>query len=222
LKNFNNIKGVFFDLDGTLFDTAPELSFATNQMLKDIDLQELESDIIKSFIGKGADNLVMKSISYSSDQDSEILFKKARKLFDKYYILNAAQSLPYDGVEETLMKLKKKKLSLACVTNKPEIYTHAILEKSGLISYLDLVVSGDTVTRKKPDPMPLQYSCDKLKLEPKEAIMVGDSCNDIEAGFSAGTYVVTVPYGYQYGQSIESNKVDIAINNINDLVPIIN
>jgi phosphoglycolate phosphatase len=222
LKKFTNIKGIFFDLDGTLFDSAPELSFATNQMLKDIDLQELESDVIKSFIGKGADNLVRKSISYSSKQYSEVLFKKARKLFDKYYILNAAQSLPYDGVEEALMKLKKKKISLACVTNKPEIYTHAILEESGLISYLDLIVAGDTVSRKKPDPMPLQYSCDKLELEPKQVIMVGDSCNDIEAGFSAGTYVVTVPYGYQYGQSIESDKVDLAIKNLNDLVTIIN
>ena len=222
MKKFNNIKGVFFDLDGTLFDTAPELSFATNQMLKDLDLQELESDIIKSFIGRGADNLIRKSISYFSKDDSETLFKEARKLFDKYYISNAGQSLPYDGVEEALIKLKEKKLSLACVTNKPEIYTHVILEESGLISYLDLVVSGDTVSRKKPDPMPLHYSCDKLELDPKQAIMVGDSCNDIEAGFSAGTYVVTVPYGYQYGQSIESDKVDLAINNINDLVPIIN
>ena len=222
MKKFTNIKGVFFDLDGTLFDTAPELSFATNKMLKDIDLQGLESNVIKSFIGKGADNLVRKSISYSSNKNPEALFKKARKLFDKYYILNAAQSLPYDGVKETLIKLKKKKLSLACVTNKPEIYTHAILKKSGLIAYLDLVVSGDTVSRKKPDPMPLHYSCDKLELVPKEAIMVGDSCNDIEAGFSAGTYVVTVPYGYQYGQSIESDKVDLAIKNLNDLVTIIN
>jgi phosphoglycolate phosphatase len=222
LKKFTNIKGVFFDLDGTLFDTAPELIFTINQMLKDIDLQELEGDIIKSFIGKGADNLVRKSISYSSKKDPESLFKKARKLFDKYYILNAAQSLPYYGVEETLMKLKKKKLYLACITNKPEIYTHAILKKSGLIAYLDLVVSGNTVSRKKPNPMPVQFSCVKLELEPKEAIMVGDSCNDIDAGFSAGTYVVTVPYGYQYGQSIESDKVDLAIKNLNDLVAIIN
>ena len=222
MKKFKNIKGIFFDLDGTLFDTAPELSFATNQMLKDLDLQELESDIIKGFIGRGADNLIRKAISYSSKQDSEALFKKARKLFDKYYILNAAQSLPYDGVEEALIELKNKKLSLACVTNKPEIFTNTILEKSGLVSYLDLVVSGDTVNRKKPDPMPLQYSCDKLELKPKQAIMVGDSCNDIDAGFSAGTYVVTVPYGYQYGQSIKSDKVDLAIKNLNDLIPIIN
>ena len=222
MKKFNNIKGVFFDLDGTLFDTAPEIIFATNQMLKDLDLQELESDIIKSFIGKGADNLIRKSILYSSKEDSEALFKAARRLFDKHYILNAAQSLPYDGVEGALIKLKKKKLTLACITNKPEIFTQAILEGSGLISYLDLVVSGDTVSKKKPDAMPLQYSCEALELEPKEAIMVGDSCNDIEAGFSAGTYVVTVPYGYQYGQSIESDKVDLAIENLNDLVTIIN
>ena len=222
MKKFNNIKGVFFDLDGTLFNTAPELSFATNQMLKDLNLQELGSDIIKSFIGKGADNLVRKSISYSSKGNSESLFKEARKLFDIYYILNASQSLPYEGVEEVLQKLKNKKLSLACVTNKPKIFTHAILKESGLISYLDLVVSGDTVSRKKPDPMPLHYSCAKLELDPKQAIMVGDSCTDIEAGLSAGTYVITVPYGYQYGQSIESDKVDLAINNLNDLVLIIN
>jgi len=222
LKKFKNIKGIFFDLDGTLFDTAPELSFATNQMLKDLDLQELESDIIKSFIGRGADNLIRKSILHSSQKDFEVLFKEARKLFNKYYLLNAAKSLPYDGVEEALIELKNMKLSLACVTNKPEIFTHMILEKSGLVSYLDLVVSGDTVNRKKPDPMPLQYSCDKLELEPKQAIMVGDSCNDIDAGFSAGTYVVTVPYGYQYGQSIKSDKVDLAIKNLNDLIPIIN
>ena len=222
MKKFKNIKGIFFDLDGTLFDTAPELSFATNQMLKDLDLQELESDIIKSFIGRGADNLIRKSILHSSQKDFEVLFKEARKLFNKYYLLNAAKSLPYDGVEEALIELKNMKLSLACVTNKPEIFTHMILEKSGLVSYLDLVVSGDTVNRKKPDPMPLQYSCDKLELEPKQAIMVGDSCNDIDAGFSAGTYVVTVPYGYQYGQSIKSDKVDLAIKNLNDLIPIIN
>ena len=222
MKKFNNIKGVFFDLDGTLFNTAPELSFTINQMLKDLDLQELKSDIIQSFIGKGADNLVRKSISYSSKENSESLFKAARKLFDTYYILNASKSLPYEGVEEVFQKLKNKKLSLACITNKPEIFTHSILKESGLISYLDLVVSGDTVSRKKPDPMPLQYCCDKLKLEPKQAIMVGDSCTDIEAGLSAGTYVITVPYGYQYGQSIESDKVDLAINNLNDLVLIIN
>ena len=64
MKKFNNIKGVFFDLDGTLFDTAPEIIFATNQMLKDLSLHELERNLIKSFIGKGADNLIRKSISF--------------------------------------------------------------------------------------------------------------------------------------------------------------
>ena len=68
MKKFNNIKGVFFDLDGTLFDTAPEIIFATNQMLKDLSLHELERNLIKSFIGKGADNLIRKSISSASNK----------------------------------------------------------------------------------------------------------------------------------------------------------
>jgi len=222
LKKFNNIKGVFFDLDGTLFDTAPEIIFATNQTLKGLGLTELDNKIIKGFIGKGVDNLLKKTLSYSTKKTSDDLFLDAKKLFNKYYTLNASKSFPYDGAKKVLIKLKKKKLALACITNKPEVFTMAILKKSGLISYLDLVVSGDSVSKKKPDPMPLKYGCDMLKIDPKETIMVGDSCNDIEAGFSAGTFIVTVPYGYQYGQSITSNKVDLAIKNLNDLVEIIN
>tara|TARA_B110000003_G_C16510195_1_gene480891 strand:- start:557 stop:769 length:213 start_codon:yes stop_codon:yes gene_type:complete len=70
--------------------------------------------------------------------------------------------------------------------------------------------------------MPLQYGCDILKVKPNEVIMVGDSCNDINAGYAAGTYVVTVPYGYQYGESIISDKVDLAILNLLDLNPLVN
>ena len=78
MKKFNNIKGVFFDLDGTLFDTAPEIIFATNQMLKDLSLQELERNLIKSFIGKGADNLIRKSISSASKKALKFYLKKPR------------------------------------------------------------------------------------------------------------------------------------------------
>ena len=222
LKNFVNIKGIFFDLDGTLFDTAPELIVAINAMLNDMSLGELEEESIKNFIGRGAENLIKKSIGLSSGKSPDVYFEEGDSLFKKHYIMNAAESKIYEGAEDTLKKLRSKGILLACVTNKPEIYTKALLKKSGLSSYLDLIVSGDTVTRMKPDPMPLQYGCDILKLKPSEVIMVGDSCNDINAGYAAGTFVVTVPYGYQYGESIISKKVDLAILNLLDLSPVVN
>lgn len=222
MKKFTNIKGIFFDLDGTLFDTAPELIVAINLMLKGLDLNPLDASIIVNFIGKGTENLIKKSIKRSSGKDTELFIKNGERLFKKYYTMNASNSLAYDGVEDTLINLKKANILLACVTNKPEIYTKALLKKSGLDNYLDLIVSGDTVGKKKPDPLPLKHSCDVLKLNPNEVIMVGDSCNDIDAGYAAGTYVVTVPYGYQYGKSIISHKVDLAISNLPELNAVVN
>jgi phosphoglycolate phosphatase len=87
---------------------------------------------------------------------------------------------------------------------------------------MDIIVSGDTTEKKKPDPLPIQYALNQLTIGAKEAIMVGDSCVDIEAGFAAGTYIVTVPYGYQYGESIISDKVDYAMSHFKELTQIIN
>ena len=76
------------------------------------------------------------------------------------------------------------------------------MNKSGLNEYMDIIVSGDTTEKKKPDPVPIKYALNQIKIDPKDAIMVGDSCIDIEAGFAAGTFVITVPYGYQYHHSL--------------------
>jgi phosphoglycolate phosphatase len=120
------------------------------------------------------------------------------------------------------MQLNQKGLKLACVTNKPKHFTHKILKEHKMDQLLDFIVSGDEVEKKKPDPMPIHLTCQTLQIKPIESIMVGDSCLDIDAGYNAGTFVVTVPYGYQSGQSIKSNKVDLAVNNLTELLAVIN
>ena len=137
------------------------------------------------------------------------------------YSLNAHESLPYDGVIETINFLKNKDIKLACITNKPSIFTDKILFNSGLVDSLDLILSGDSLERMKPDPLPLTFSCDYFKIKPNEAIMVGDSINDIEAGLAAETYVVTVPYGYQSGENIHIPKVDFAATTFSDIQSIV-
>lgn len=222
MGKFNNIKAILFDLDGTLFETAPELAEAVNLMLKDLEMAELKTNEIKRFIGRGAENLIKQSIEVSSKKDPTPVFAKAAKLFAHHYSLISANSLMYEGVEKSIIDLKAKDFLLGCVTNKPAIYTEALMNHSRLSDFMDIIVSGDTTEKKKPDPLPILHALNQLNIEPKDAIMVGDSVVDIEAGFEAGTYIFTVPYGYQFGESIISDKVDYAMSNFSELTQIIN
>ena len=222
MGKFNNIKAILFDLDGTLFETAPELAEAVNLMLKDLEMAELKTNEIKRFIGRGAENLIKQSIEVSSKKDPTPVYTYAEKLFAHHYSLISANSLMYEGVEKSIIDLKAKDFLLGCVTNKPAIYTEALMNNSRLSDFMDIIVSGDTTEKKKPDPLPILHALNQLNIEPKDAIMVGDSVVDIEAGFEAGTYIFTVPYGYQFGESIISDKVDYAMSNFSELTQIIN
>ena len=222
MGKFNNIKAILFDLDGTLFETAPELAEAVNLMLKDLEMAELKTNEIKRFIGRGAENLIKQSIEVSSKKDPTPIYTFAEKLFAHHYSLISANSLMYEGVEKSIIDLKAKDFLLGCVTNKPAIYTEALMNHSRLADFMDIIVSGDTTEKKKPDPLPILHALNQLNIEPKDAIMVGDSVVDIEAGFEAGTYIFTVPYGYQFGESIISDKVDYAMSNFSELTQIIN
>ena len=222
MGKFNNIKAILFDLDGTLFETAPELAEAVNLMLKDLEMAQLKTNEIKRFIGRGAENLIKQSLKASSQKDPTLFFANAEKLFAHHYSLISANSLMYEGVEESIIDLKAKDFLLGCVTNKPAVYTEALMNHSRLSDFMDIIVSGDTTEKKKPDPLPILHALNQLNIEPKDAIMVGDSVVDIEAGFAAGTYIFTVPYGYQFGESIISDKVDYAMSNFSELTQIIN
>ena len=222
MEKFNNIKAILFDLDGTLFETAPELSEAVNLMLKDLEMAELKTNEIKRFIGKGAENLIKQSLEVSLKKHSIPFFAKAEKLFAHHYSSISSNSQMFEGVEKAITDLKSKDFLLGCVTNKPAIYTEALMNHSRLSNFMDIIVSGDTTEKKKPDPLPILYALNQLNIEPKDAIMVGDSVVDIEAGFEAGTYIFTVPYGYQFGESIISDKVDYAMSNFSELTQIIN
>ena len=171
---------------------------------------------------RGAENLIKQSLEASLKKDPIPSFAKAEKLFAHHYSLISANSHMYEGVEKSIIDLKAKDFLLGCVTNKPAIYTEALMNHSRLSNFMDIIVSGDTTEKKKPDPLPILYALNQLNIEPKDAIMVGDSVVDIEAGFEAGTNIFTVPYGYQFGRSIISDKVDYAMSNFSELTQIIN
>lgn len=214
-----DVKAVMFDLDGTLVHTAPEIAFAINKMLAELGLSQLQQQQIERYIGEGAQMLIRRCITaHTQREPDEALFEQAHALFFAHYADNVTQSKPYDGVAETLTALQDKGLKLACVTNKPEKFTMPLLDKSGLLDFFEVVVSGDTLPKKKPDPIQLRYICAKFNVLEAEAMLVGDSLIDVAAAHAAGCYIVTVPYGYNQGKPIDHSLVDETITKLTDLV----
>ena len=211
-----------FDLDGTLVHTAPEIATAANLMLVDLGLPMLPDAQVESYIGEGAIVLIKRCLTAQKGVEPDVaLFEQAEPLFFAHYANNAEMSKPYDGVVDGLQAIWNKGLKLACVTNKPEEFTLPLLKTSGLADFFDIVVSGDTLHKKKPDPIQLHHICAKFDVPEYEAMLVGDSATDIAAAQAAGCFVVTVPYGYNQGRPIDLSQVDATINDLTELIELL-
>ena len=216
------VKAVMIDLDGTLVHTAPEIAAAANLMLADLDLPMLPYSQVEGYIGEGAIVLIKRCLTGQKNVEPDsTLFEKAEALFFAHYANNAANSKPYDGVIDGLQALWNKGYRLACVTNKPEEFTLPLLQASGLADFFEIVVSGDTLHNKKPDPIQLHHICAKFDVPEFEAMLVGDSATDIAAAHAAGCFIVTVPYGYNQGRPLDVSQVDATINDLTELVTIL-
>ncbi len=217
------IKLIMFDLDGTLVDSAPEIAAAANLMLADLARPVLPVAQIKSYIGEGVVALIKRCLTSQADfsaldiEPDEKLMTQAESFFVKHYADCAAESKPFSGVIQGLQMLHNLGFKLACVTNKPEKFTLPLLQKSGLIDFFEMVVAGDTLPKKKPDPMQLRYVCEKLSVPISEALLVGDSNTDIEAASAAGCFIITVPYGYNQGGLIKKSSVNAMIEDLTQL-----
>jgi len=213
-----HVKAVMFDLDGTLVHTAPEIAASINKMLLELGFPVLPQQLIENYIGEGAQALIRRCMAANTQGEPDAaLLERAETSFFAHYADNVTQSKPYDGVAEALAVLQDKGLKLACVTNKPERFTLPLLDKSGLLDFFEIVVSGDTLLKKKPDPIQLRYICAKFNVLEAESMLVGDSLTDVAAAHAAGCYIVTVPYGYNQGKPIDHSLVDDTITSLADL-----
>lgn len=214
-----SIHAALIDLDGTLLDTVPDIAHAINAMLADLNQAPLSDALIATFIGKGTENLVIRVLCHlqPGTKPSATALSHALNLFHTHYeTINGTDSTAYPGVKEGLEAFKAAGIKLAVVTNKPAQFTLPLLQRTGLDHYFEHVVSGDTCTRKKPDPMPFTYGCELLNVKPQHALAIGDSINDALSARAAGLHVLAVPYGYNEGQSVHSLDVDAVVNTLND------
>ena len=207
------VKAVMVDLDGTLLDTAGDLAAAAHMMLVELGRAELPLETIKSYIGKGIQKLVKRSLTCSLDGEPAAgLFEKAMPLYERNYSETLCMSTqPYPGVVEGLNILRERTFKLACVTNKAEAFTLPLLRATGLLDFFDIVLAGDSLPRKKPDPMPLLHACTYFGIQPGEMLLIGDSLNDAQAARAAGCCVFCVPYGYNEGRDVRELDCDAIV-----------
>jgi phosphoglycolate phosphatase len=209
-------RAALFDLDGTLVDTAPDLAAAANRMLADLGRASLPDDRIRDYVGKGVVNLVNRCFEASGGGGEEDR-ARAHAVFERHYSAGIAdRSRPYPGVVDGLEALERAGIAMGCVTNKAGRFTEPLLELTGLRRFFGVVVSGDTVERKKPHPDPMLYAAGKLGASPAETLVVGDSLNDVQSARAAGCAVVVVPYGYREGLSLEDLGADAVVASVEE------
>ncbi|MCA1926482.1 MAG: phosphoglycolate phosphatase [Thiobacillus sp.] len=212
------VKAVVIDLDGTLLDTAPDLAHAARLMMADLGMPCPGADTIATYIGNGVSRLVKRVLTGEMDAEPDAaLFERAIGLYQAHYGAHVSlHSRPFPGVVEGLDAFRAMGVHLACITNKAGQFTHPLLKDTGLFDYFELILSGDSLPRRKPDPLPLLHACQVFGIAPAELLLIGDSLNDTQAARAAGSPVFCVPYGYNRGRPVSELDLDAVVPTLAD------
>ena len=206
-------------VDGTLVDSVPDLAFCVDEMMQQLGMPVHGEAKVREWVGNGVERLTRRALIGQLDgEPDDALFEKAYPIFLELYTENTCKrSCLYPGVREGMDYLKKAGFKLGCVTNKAEAFTKPLLQELGLIDDFEIIISGDTLERKKPDPLPLLHGADFFGVKPENALMLGDSMSDVKAARAAGFQIVCMSYGYNHGIDIRDSNPDAVIDSMAEL-----
>jgi len=212
-------KLIMIDVDGTLVDSVPDLAYCIDEMMQKLGLQKWGEVKVRHWVGNGIPKLVERALTGELEgRPIKEVFDIAYPIFlDLYEDNTAERSYLYDGVREGLDYLKSQGYQLGCVTNKSEQFTHPLLKVLGIFNDFKIIISGDTLAKRKPDPMPLLYCAEHFNLKPEECLMLGDSVSDVKAARAAGFDIICMSYGYNHGNDIGDENPDLVIDSMSQL-----
>ncbi len=189
------IKLLLWDLDGTLVDSELDLAHAINAMLRHWNRPELPLEVVASYIGDGAPMLVRRALG---DPRDEHLVHSGLEYFMRHYREHKLDNTyVYPGVLETLKAIRERSnLQMAVLTNKPINPSRGICDGLELSGFMSQIYGGNSFPTKKPDPHGARVLLKEHGVKPKEAIMIGDSQNDVLTANNAGMFSVGVTYGF--------------------------
>ena len=214
---------ILVDVDGTMVDSVPDLSWCIDNMMLELGMKPRGIDAARLWVGNGVEKLVHRALTEDLDREAkEQQFIPAISIFRKLYALNTSKrSVVYEGVKPALTWFKQQGFELGCVTNKAEQFTIPLLQDKGLLEFFSIVISGDSLPKKKPDPMPLLHVADYFNVQAQDSLMIGDSISDVKAARSAGFNIATMTYGYNHGEDIRDAQPDIVVDRMDQLIDII-
>lgn len=204
-------RALLFDLDGALVDSAPDLWGSMNHVLTKRHYEPLPLERVRHLVGHGARALLARGFwgEEAAPPTDDPEFEAAITEFLDHYRLHLTDnSRPFPGVEETVTRLKNIGFSMAVVTNKPESLARLMLDQLNLSPFFSVVVGGDSLPTRKPDPHPLLAALEQLHTPPSLGIMAGDSETDLLAARNAGIPIILFSYGYNRGIDVRDLHPD--------------
>jgi phosphoglycolate phosphatase len=187
-------EAVFFDLDGTLADTAPDLGAALNRLLREEGREPLAHAVLRPHVSAGARGLLHIGFGIEPDNpDYHALRERFLAIYERALCEHTAL---FPGMDAVLDALEARGIAWGVVTNKPERFTLPLMEALGLSARAAAIVGGDTTAKAKPDPLPLFHACTAAGVTATASAYVGDDLRDIQAGRAAGMRTFAAAWGY--------------------------
>ena len=214
------LKAVFFDLDGTLLDTAPDFVVTLNQLADEYQIPRLPSERIRERVSDGARAMTQLLFGIS---ESEAGFEDRRqRLLDIYYQHMGKHCVLFDGMHELLENIIGENLLWGIITKKPVRFAQPIVNNLELPKAPDLLICPDHVKNTKPDPEPIIKTCRDLNIDSHQLIYIGDHKRDIDCGINAGCETIAVSFGYIHkNERIEDWQATHMVNHSREIWPII-
>jgi phosphoglycolate phosphatase len=208
---------ILFDLDGTLIETAPEIADAVNDTLAECGRSGVSQQQVNDWIGHGTRELLIQALAFIDELSANEVrhsnsFAAIEAVFTRHYQRRCGtRSHLYPHVRETLSSLKAAGVRLVVMTNKEGRYTQTVLDAHQMAPLFDRVISGDTFSVKKPNPMGIDECLKQFGASRERTLFVGDSSIDVATARAGGITVWALPYGYNMGQPIEACHPDRVI-----------
>lgn len=220
MSNAKKIRAVMFDLDGTLLDTAPDFVVIVNMLLQEHNRPPLPEEKIRACVSNGARALV--AMAFDIDETYPTFQALRLRLLELYIDHLAVYTKPFPGIENLLRTLANHNIAWGIATNKPAIYTSAILNKLNLHPIPASVICPEHVKESKPNPESLFLAAEQIGCTPQEIIYIGDHQRDIECGKRAGSITIAAAYGYVDDKiEVDDWQADYRVEHADEIWPIV-
>ncbi|MBC6942970.1 MAG: HAD family hydrolase [Xanthomonadales bacterium] len=191
---------VLFDLDGTLIDSAPDLVAAVQALCRELGAPEPDADGVRRVVSAGGRAMLRQGLPGADDA---MIDQWLPRFLDLYSVAMTRHTCLYPGIVESLAALAAHDITWGIVTNKPGWLARPLLAQLPLLAASRVLVAGDTLPLRKPDPAPVLHACAALGIAPAQAVMIGDDLRDVQAGRAAGTTTLVAGWGYLDGEPPE-------------------